>query len=105
MLQDITIVKEIQSCVVGGEIDLSRKYSRRVPRPGIEPGTPGSLIERHNHEAKRSGNIFFTGLFLLLLHMYVTLARRQIRVDYKQKFSRDLLPVNGAMKSIYFYIS
>ena len=26
-----------------------------MPRPGIEPGTPGSLIERHNHEAKRSG--------------------------------------------------
>ena len=30
-----------------------------MPRPGIEPGTPGSVIERHNHEAKRS----------LLLHL------------------------------------
>ena len=28
-----------------------------MPRPGIEPGTPGSLIERHNHEAKRSGPV------------------------------------------------
>ena len=43
--------------VVGGEIYLQRKYSRRVPRPGIEPGTPGSVIERHNHEAKRSGPV------------------------------------------------
>ena len=33
------------------------KYSCRVPRPGIEPGTPGSVIERHNHEAKRSGPV------------------------------------------------
>ena len=28
-----------------------------MPRPGIEPGTPGSLIERHNHKAKRSGPV------------------------------------------------
>ena len=28
-----------------------------MPRPGIEPGTPGSVIERHNHEAKRSGPV------------------------------------------------
>ena len=26
-------------------------------RPGIEPGTPGSVIERHNHKAKRSGPV------------------------------------------------
>ena len=28
-----------------------------MPRPGIEPGTPGSVTERHNHEAKRSGPV------------------------------------------------
>ena len=28
-----------------------------MPRPGIEPGTPGSEIEHHNHEANRSGPV------------------------------------------------
>ena len=28
-----------------------------MPRAGIEPGSPGSVIERHNHEAKRSGPV------------------------------------------------
>ena len=28
-----------------------------MPRPGIESGTPGTVIERHNHEAKSSGPV------------------------------------------------
>ena len=41
--------------VVGGDINLSIKFSSRLPRPGFEPATLGFEIRRHNHKAKRSG--------------------------------------------------
>ena len=55
-------------------------------RPGIKPGTPGSVIERHNYEAKRSGPVrlvnimgpiyshryrLFALRFAALLHIYL----------------------------------
>ena len=50
-----------------------------MPRPGIEPGTPESVIERHNHEAKRSGPvrlvIYVPYIFTNILIIYTSLCR------------------------------
>ena len=50
-----------------------------MPRLGIEPGTPGSVIERHNHEAKSSGPvrlvIYVPYIFTYILIICTSLCR------------------------------
>ena len=80
-----------------------------MPQPGIEPGAPGSVIKRHNHEAKWSRPVrlvsYASYTFTQILIICTLLCRTTTSLVFSLKVtSQDRLGKFCMFDSFFFYI-